>query len=120
MNTHLDLTLINYSKKFVFQNLGQAQSPLSGPPAFDSYLDLDQPDLHLLLILVNSKISWLSWLWLVLLLTPVPALDILAYKEHLLQGGMSASNIANYITDIMSMYTVYTQITFEIIGGLYL
>ena len=35
------------------------------------------------------------------------SLDVLAYMEHLLQGGMSVSNITNHIAGIRAMFVVY-------------
>ena len=36
-------------------------------------------------------------------------LDILAYMEHLLQSGMSASNITNHVTGIKAMFLAYVM-----------
>ena len=40
-------------------------------------------------------------------LPQVSTMDILAYMEHLLQSGMSASNITNHIAGIRAMFVVY-------------
>ena len=40
-------------------------------------------------------------------LPQVTTMDILAYMEHLLQNGMSVSNIANHMTGIKAMFLAY-------------